>query len=77
MRLSHAEKESMSQPPVRSRRPLKPLTVAAAAAVIITLAGLIALKNPMLMGWRSRKEAIVVLAIAVTLIGAGWLARTL
>jgi hypothetical protein len=39
------------------------------------IAGLIALKDPVLMGWRSRKEALVVLAIAVTLIGAGWLAR--
>ncbi len=43
------------------------------AAMII--AGLIALTDPVLMGWRSRKEALVVLAIAVTLIGAGWLAR--
>jgi hypothetical protein len=39
------------------------------------IAGLIALKDPVLMGWRSRKEAVVVLAIAATLIGAGWLAR--
>ena len=42
----------------------------------MVIAGLIALKNPMLMGWRSRKDAMVVLALAATLIGAGVLARS-
>ena len=39
--------------------------------------GLIALLDPILLGWRSRRDAIYVLMVAVTLIAAGWAARTL
>jgi hypothetical protein len=38
---------------------------------------LIALLDPILLGWRSRRDALYVLMVAVTLIAAGWAARTL
>lgn len=41
----------------------------------LLFAGLIALANPVLLGWRSRRDAAVALAIAVVLIVAGWAAR--
>jgi hypothetical protein len=37
----------------------------------------VALLNPVLVGWKSRRDAMVVLAIAVTFLTAGWLARML
>ena len=37
--------------------------------------GLIALLDPILVGWRSRRDALYVLVIAVSLIAAGWAAR--
>jgi hypothetical protein len=41
----------------------------------MTCAGLVALINPCLMGWRSRRDAVVVLTIAAAMLSAGWLAR--
>jgi hypothetical protein len=41
----------------------------------MTCAGLVALVNPSLMGWRNRRDAVVVLTIAAAMISAGWLAR--
>jgi len=37
--------------------------------------GLLALLDPILVGWRSRRDALYVLMIAVSLIAAGWAAR--
>jgi hypothetical protein len=41
------------------------------------LLGVVALLNPILVGWKSRRDAVIVLAIAVTFLTAGWLARFL
>jgi len=38
----------------------------------ITLMGLVALINPVLLGWRSRRDALVALAIAGSMLTAGW-----
>jgi hypothetical protein len=38
-------------------------------------AGMVALVNPMLLGWRSRRDALVVLALAALAVGLGWLPR--
>jgi hypothetical protein len=35
---------------------------------------LLAFVNPCLVGWRTRRDAAVVLAIAVTMLTAGWAA---
>jgi hypothetical protein len=43
----------------------------------VALLGVIALANPILVGWRSRRDAARVLAVAVVLLGLGWLARLL
>jgi hypothetical protein len=43
----------------------------------VALLGVIALANPILVGWRSRRDAARVLAVAVVLLGLGWLARVL
>lgn len=43
----------------------------------LAFAGLIAIANPSLMGWRSRRDGMVVLAIAVTMLAAGWAVRLL
>ena len=37
--------------------------------------GLVALLDPILLGWRSRRDALYVLMIAVSLLAAGWAAR--
>ena len=37
--------------------------------------GLIALLDPILLGWKSRRDALYVLVIAISLIAAGWAAR--
>ena len=39
--------------------------------------GLIALLDPILLGWRSRRDALYVLVVAVGLIAAGWAARSI
>lgn len=39
--------------------------------------GLLALVDPILVGWRSRRDAIVVLAVATVLLAAAWSARFL
>ena len=41
----------------------------------MTCAGLVALVDPCLMGWRSRRDALYVLTIAAAMLSAGWLAR--
>jgi hypothetical protein len=41
----------------------------------MSCAGLVALINPMLLGWRSRRDALVVLTLAVFAISLGWLPR--
>jgi hypothetical protein len=41
----------------------------------MTCAGIVAFANPVLLGWRSRRDALVVLAIAATMLLAGWAAR--
>lgn len=41
----------------------------------MTFAGLVAFANPVLLGWKSRRDAVVVLAIAATMLLAGWAAR--
>ena len=41
----------------------------------IALAALVAVVNPVLLGWRSRGDALTMLAIAATLLLAGWAAR--
>ena len=38
-------------------------------------AGIVAFANPILLGWRSRRDALVVLAISATMLLAGWAAR--
>jgi hypothetical protein len=43
----------------------------------ISFLGIIALFNPVLLGWRSRRDAVVALAIAACLLTAGWAARFL
>jgi hypothetical protein len=43
----------------------------------LLMLGLIALCNPILVGWRNRKEALVALAIGGCLLTAGWAARFL
>ncbi|HVH57219.1 MAG TPA: hypothetical protein VM791_13245 [Vicinamibacterales bacterium] len=43
----------------------------------IALIALVALVNPVLLGWRSRRDAVVALAIAACLLTAGWAARFL
>lgn len=43
----------------------------------MTCAGLVALANPHLLGWRTRGDALVVLAIAAAMLTAAWLARTI
>jgi hypothetical protein len=43
----------------------------------LTLLGLVALVNPVLLGWRSRRDALVALAIAGSMLTAGWAARFL
>ena len=43
----------------------------------ITLMGLVALINPVLLGWRSRRDALVALAIAGSMLTAGWAAHFL
>ena len=43
----------------------------------IAVIGLVALANPVLLGWRSRRDALVALAIAACLLSAGWAARFL
>ena len=35
-------------------------------------AGVVAFANPVLLGWRSRRDALVVLTIAATLLLAAW-----
>ena len=45
--------------------------------VSLVLMGLVALANPILLGWRTRRDAVVVLAIAVAMISAGWAAHSL
>jgi len=35
---------------------------------------LLAFVNPCLVGWRTRRDAVIVLAIAVTMLTAGWAA---
>jgi hypothetical protein len=37
----------------------------------MTFAGLVALANPFLLGWRSRRDAVVVLAIALVAMAIG------
>lgn len=39
--------------------------------------GLIALLDPILLGWRSRRDALYILMVAVGLIAAGWAARSI
>ena len=39
--------------------------------------GLVALCNPVLLGWRSRRDALVALAIGGCMLTAGWVARFL
>ena len=39
--------------------------------------GLLALVDPVLVGWRSRRDALFVLAIATVLLTAAWSARFL
>ena len=41
----------------------------------MSCAGMVALINPMLLGWRSRRDALVVLTLAALAIGLGWLPR--
>jgi hypothetical protein len=41
----------------------------------MTCAGLVALANPHLLGWRTRRDALVVLTIAAAMLGAAYLAR--
>ena len=43
----------------------------------ISFLGLIALINPVLVGWRSRRDALVALAVAACLVTAGLAARSL
>lgn len=43
----------------------------------MAFAGIIALANPILMGWRTRRDAVIMLAIAAALLTAGWMARAL
>ena len=43
----------------------------------ILFLGLVALCNPVLLGWRSRRDALVALAIAGSMLTAGWAARFL
>jgi hypothetical protein len=43
----------------------------------LLILGFIALCNPVLLGWRSRKDALVALAIAGSMLTAGWAARFL
>lgn len=38
---------------------------------------LVALCNPILLGWQSRRDALVALAIASCMLTAGWVARFL
>jgi hypothetical protein len=37
--------------------------------------GLVALINPVLLGWRSRRDAVVALAVAGSMLTAGWAGR--
>ena len=39
--------------------------------------GLVALLDPILLGWRSRRDALYVLVVAVLMIAAGWAARSI
>lgn len=41
----------------------------------MTCAGMVALANPFLLGWRSRHDALVILAIAAVAIVLGFLPR--
>jgi len=43
----------------------------------ITCLALVALVNPILLGWRSRRDAVLALAIAGSMLMAGWAARFL
>jgi hypothetical protein len=43
----------------------------------LLLAALVAIANPNLMGWRSRRDGVIVLAVAVSMLTAGWVARML
>ena len=43
----------------------------------IFLVAIVALFNPVLLGWRSRRDALVALAIAACLLTAGWAGRFL
>jgi hypothetical protein len=45
--------------------------------VSLILMGLVALVNPVLLGWRTRRDAVVALVIAVAMISAGWAAHVL
>ena len=39
--------------------------------------GLLALVDPILVGWRSRRDAVIMLALASVLLAAAWSARFL
>lgn len=41
----------------------------------LAFAGMVALANPVLMGWRSRRDAVMVLLTAAVMLAAGWLAH--
>ena len=41
----------------------------------MTCAGVVAFANPVLLGWRNRRDALVMLAIAATMLLAGWAGR--
>lgn len=43
--------------------------------IALLFLSLVALCNPILLGWRSRKDALVALAIASCMLTAGWAAR--
>ena len=43
----------------------------------ISFLGLVALVNPVLLGWKSRRDALVALAVAACLLTAGWAGRFL
>lgn len=43
----------------------------------LAFVGLLALVNPVLVGWRSRRDALFALAVATVLLTAAWSARFL
>jgi hypothetical protein len=43
----------------------------------LSLMGLVALANPILLGWKGRRDAVVALVIAAAMISAGWAVRQL